>query len=59
MERFRSGWKGKVPYKGNAPAVTDVLAEHVPLMFSDPVPALPPIREGKLVANRKVVGWPR
>src|SRR5262249_59552551 len=39
-----------IPYKGNAPAATDVLAGHVPLMFSDPVPSLPPIREGKLVA---------
>src|SRR5215471_2832351 len=39
-----------IPYKGNAPAVTDVLAGHVPLMFSDPVPSLPPIRERRLVA---------
>ena len=39
-----------VPYKGSAPGVTDVLAGHVPLMFSDPVPALPLIREGKLLA---------
>jgi tripartite-type tricarboxylate transporter receptor subunit TctC len=39
-----------IPYKGNAPAATDVLAGHVPLMFSDPVPSLPPIREGRLVA---------
>src|SRR5215813_11302637 len=30
-----------IPYKGNAPAATDVLAGHVPLMFSDPVPSLP------------------
>ena len=59
MECCGEAWSPQEPYKGNAPAVTDVLAEHVPLMFSDPVPALPPIREGKLVANRKVVGWPR
>ena len=39
-----------IPYKGNAPAATDVLAGHVPLMFSDPVPSLPPIRDGRLVA---------
>jgi tripartite-type tricarboxylate transporter receptor subunit TctC len=39
-----------IPYKGNAPAATDVLAGHVPLMFSDPVPSLPPIREKKLIA---------
>ena len=37
-----------VPYKGNAPALTDVLAGHVPLMFSDAVVALPQIRTGKL-----------
>jgi tripartite-type tricarboxylate transporter receptor subunit TctC len=37
-----------VPYKGSAPALTDVLAGHVPLMFSDVVPALPQIREGKV-----------
>ena len=39
-----------VPYKGTAPAVTDVLGGHVPIMFSDPVPVLPLIREGKLLA---------
>jgi tripartite-type tricarboxylate transporter receptor subunit TctC len=39
-----------VPYKGTAPAVTDVRAGHVPVMFSDPVPVLPLIREGKLRA---------
>jgi tripartite-type tricarboxylate transporter receptor subunit TctC len=36
-----------VPYKGSAPALTDVVAGHVPLMFSDTVPSLPLIREGK------------
>jgi tripartite-type tricarboxylate transporter receptor subunit TctC len=39
-----------VPYKGTAPAVADVAAGHVPLIFSDPVAALPLIREGKLRA---------
>jgi tripartite-type tricarboxylate transporter receptor subunit TctC len=39
-----------VPYKGSAPALTDVLAGHVPLMFSDTVPSLPLIREGKVRA---------
>src|SRR5262249_13726919 len=37
-----------VPYKGSAPALTDVVAGHAPLLFSDPVPALPLIREGKV-----------
>ena len=39
-----------VPYKGNAPAVADVMAGHVPVMFSDPASALPLIRVGKLRA---------
>jgi tripartite-type tricarboxylate transporter receptor subunit TctC len=39
-----------VPYKGSAPALTDVVAGHVPLMFSDTVPSLPLIREGKVRA---------
>ena len=38
-----------VPYKGNAPALTDVLAGHVPVLFSDPASVLPLIREGKLL----------
>jgi tripartite-type tricarboxylate transporter receptor subunit TctC len=48
------------PYKGNAPAATDVLAGHVPLMFSDPVPSLPLIREGKLLALgvSSLTRWP-
>ena len=33
-----------VPYKGSAPALTDVIAGHVPLLFSDTVPSLPQIR---------------
>jgi tripartite-type tricarboxylate transporter receptor subunit TctC len=37
-----------VPYKGSAPALTDVIAGHVPLMFSDTVPALPQIKEGRV-----------
>ena len=39
-----------VPYKGSAPALTDGVAGHIPLMFSDTVPALPLIREGKVRA---------
>lgn len=39
-----------VPYKGTAPAVADVVAGHIPVMFPDPVAALPLIREGKLRA---------
>ena len=39
-----------IPYKGSAPALTDVIAGHVPMLFSDPVPPLPQIREGKVRA---------
>src|SRR5258705_939933 len=39
-----------IPYKGSAPALTDVIAGHVPLMFSDTVPSLPQIKEGKVRA---------
>ncbi|HEY2138195.1 MAG TPA: tripartite tricarboxylate transporter substrate binding protein [Xanthobacteraceae bacterium] len=39
-----------VPYKGTLPALTDVVAGHIPLMFSDPAPALPLIEAGRLRA---------
>jgi tripartite-type tricarboxylate transporter receptor subunit TctC len=39
-----------IPYKGSAPALTDVIAGHIPLMFSDTVPSLPQIKEGKVRA---------
>jgi len=39
-----------VPYKGTAPALTDVIAGHIALMFADPTPALPMIRAGKVRA---------
>ena len=39
-----------IPYKGNAPAMNDVLAGHVPMMFSDPVAALSLVRAGKVRA---------
>jgi tripartite-type tricarboxylate transporter receptor subunit TctC len=39
-----------VPYKGSPLAVTDVVAGHVPIHFSDPVASLPLVREGKLRA---------
>jgi len=37
-----------VPYKGSAPAMTDLLGGHVQLMFADSPSALPHIRSGKL-----------
>ena len=39
-----------VPYKGNAPALNDVAAGHVSLMFVDPLASLQLVREGKLRA---------
>ena len=39
-----------VPYKGVAPALNDVVAGHVQLIFTDIAPALGMIQEGKLTA---------
>ncbi len=39
-----------VPYKGSLPALNDVIAGHVPLMFVDLGPALPLIQAGKVRA---------
>lgn len=37
-----------VPYKGDAPALTDVMAGHVAMMFTTAVAAMPFIKSGKL-----------
>ena len=39
-----------VPYKGNAPALGDVVGGHVPIMFDTITTALPFVKEGKLKA---------
>ena len=39
-----------VPYRGSVPAVTDVLAGHVPMMFVDMPPVIQFIEDGKLQA---------
>ena len=37
-----------VPYKGSAPAITDLLGGHVPMMFDSTIAILPHIKGGKL-----------
>jgi tripartite-type tricarboxylate transporter receptor subunit TctC len=39
-----------IPYRGTALAVTDLLAGHVQVVFSDPITALPQINAGALLA---------
>jgi tripartite-type tricarboxylate transporter receptor subunit TctC len=39
-----------VPYRGTAPAIADLLAGHVHLMFDNAANALPQVRQGKLKA---------
>jgi tripartite-type tricarboxylate transporter receptor subunit TctC len=39
-----------IPYKGNAPALNDVVAGHVSLMFVDPSTSVQLVRQGKLRA---------
>jgi len=39
-----------IPYKGTAQAMNDVVAGHVPLIFSDLAPAIPLLKDGKLRA---------
>lgn len=39
-----------VPYKGNAPALIDTLAGHIPFMFNAIITSLPHVKAGKLKA---------
>jgi tripartite-type tricarboxylate transporter receptor subunit TctC len=39
-----------VPYKGTAQAINDLVAGHVPIIFCDLAPAVPLIKEGKVLA---------
>jgi tripartite-type tricarboxylate transporter receptor subunit TctC len=53
MEMFR-GMTGidmtHVPYNGSAPAMNDLVAGHIQLLFSDPLPAPPQIKAGNVRA---------
>jgi tripartite-type tricarboxylate transporter receptor subunit TctC len=37
-----------IPYKGSAPAITDVLGGHVPMMFDSTIAIVPQLKSGKL-----------
>ena len=39
-----------VPYKGSAPAITDLIGGHVPIMFDSAIAILPHIKSGKVKA---------
>jgi tripartite-type tricarboxylate transporter receptor subunit TctC len=39
-----------VPYKGSAPAITDALGGHVPIIFDSTIAILPQLKEKKLIA---------
>ena len=39
-----------VPYKGSAPAITDLVGGHVPIMFDSAIAILPQIKAGKVSA---------
>jgi len=39
-----------VPYRGDAPALTDLVAGHIPMMFGEPTPIWPLLREDRVRA---------
>lgn len=45
-----------VPYKGTVPALNDVIAGHIPVLFADAPPALPQIKAGKVRALAVTTG---
>jgi tripartite-type tricarboxylate transporter receptor subunit TctC len=50
-ELFKSTLKldmAHVPYKGSAPAITDLLGGHVPIMFDSMIAIMPHIKSGKV-----------
>lgn len=49
-----------VPYKGSAPALTDVVGGHIQVLFSDPLPSLPQIKAGtvRALGVSNATRWP-
>lgn len=49
-----------VPYNGSAPALADVVAGHIQLLFSDPLPAPPQIKAGtvRALGVSSATRWP-
>jgi tripartite-type tricarboxylate transporter receptor subunit TctC len=49
-----------IPYKGSNDAIKDVVAGHIPLLFSDPAPSVPLIRAGSVRALgvTTIARWP-
>ena len=39
-----------VPHRGDAPALTNLVAGHIPMMFAEPTPVLPLLGDGKVRA---------
>ena len=39
-----------VPYRGDGPALTDLVAGHIPMMFGEPTPILPLLKDGRVRA---------
>ena len=39
-----------IPYRGDNPALTDLVAGHIPMQFAEPTPVLPLMRSGKVRA---------
>ncbi len=44
-----------VPHRGDAPALTNLVAGHIPTMFGEPTPVLPLLKDGKRACARGVV----
>ena len=48
MECCGEAWSPQKPYKGAAPALQDVIAGHVQMMFATASSVVPHIRDGKV-----------